>query len=157
MLKPILGLTSLIFGFGVASAQVSAAFEEEAKAAIEEMRLIFEANAGAADPSPLFPMLRPDTTMVSPGGEVWDRIRSDAEGQGRPFPLGFEIAITPRETVIMSEEWAYDFGTSKVTYTPEGEEPLEAQNTYLLLFRNDGEGWKLYREAASLRAPPGGF
>ncbi|MCQ8184985.1 nuclear transport factor 2 family protein [Parvularcula maris] len=150
----IVGFAALLGG---AQAEVDEETRSAAVAVFDEMRETFERHAGQADPSPLFALLRPDTAMVSPGGPVWDRIYADAAEQGLPFPNGFSIDVQPREVVVMSEEWAYEFGTSVVTYTPQGEEPMTVRDTYLLLLRNEGEGWKLYREVASLRAPPGGW
>ena len=42
-----------------------------------------------------------------------------------------------------------------VKYTPAGaSEPRTLNDTYLILFRNAGGGWKVYREVASENAPP---
>ena len=58
----------------------------------------------------------------------------------------------------MSEEWGYEFGTAMTTYTPEGADAeRQLRDTYLLLFRNTGSGWKVFREVASSCPPPGGW
>jgi hypothetical protein len=80
-----------------------------------------------------------------------------AAASGAPFPPGAKIAISPIEVVALSKEWAYEFGTSTVTYTPEGsDEVLTLRDTYLILFRNTGKGWQAYREVASSTPPPSG-
>jgi len=59
------------------------------------------------------------------------------------------------ELLEESDEWAYDFGTSTATYTPEGASaPRTLRDTYLLLLRNREDGWELYREVASSALPP---
>ena len=92
--------------------------------------------------------------MVRPGGPDWDAMAAS----GAPFPPGAKIAITPIEVVALSEEWAYEFGTATTTYAPEGDdEERQLRDTYLLLFRNTGSGWKAFREVASSSPPPSGW
>ena len=56
-------------------------------------------------------------------------------------PPGATIAIKPIEVVSLSREWAYEFGTSITTYTPEGADTAQQlRDTYLVLFRNTGDG-----------------
>ena len=94
--------------------------------------------------------------MVRPGGTDWDAMAASASGA--PFPRGARIEIRPLEVVALSEEWAYEFGTALTTYTPEGAaEARQLRDTYLLLFRNTGNGWKAFREVASSSPPPGGW
>jgi hypothetical protein len=94
--------------------------------------------------------------MVHPGAPDW---KAMAEAAGKaPFPAGARIAIKPMEVVALSDEWAYEFGTSVTTYTPQGsKEVIQLRDTYLLLLRNTGDGWKAYREVASSSPPPGGW
>jgi hypothetical protein len=81
-----------------------------------------------------------------------------AAAAGAPFPPGARIAITPIEVVALSDEWAYEFGTAITTYAPEGEdEARQLRDTYLLLLRNTGSGWKAFREVASSSPPPSGW
>ena len=71
---------------------------------------------------------------------------------------GARIKIRPIELVALSSEWAYEFGTSTTTYTPPGAtEPVKLRDTYLILLRNTGDGWKAYREVASASPPPSGW
>ena len=94
--------------------------------------------------------------MVQPGAPDWNAMAAAAKGA--PFPPGATIAIKPIEVVALSREWAYEFGTSITTYTPEGADTAQQlRDTYLVLFRNTGDGWKAYREVASAAAPPSGW
>ena len=61
--------------------------------------------------------------------------------------------MQPRETVIVCDSVAYDFGTSSTYYTSEEGEPIKLTATYLAVLKkdkNDGV-WKLYREVANTR------
>ena len=94
--------------------------------------------------------------MVRPGGPDWDAMAEAAAGA--PFPPGAKIAITPIEVVSLGKEWAYEFGTAVTTYKLEGSDKIEElKDTYLILFRNTGNGWKAYREVASSAPPPSGW
>lgn len=57
--------------------------------------------------------------------------------------------MTPKETVILSDTMAYDFGVSRTYYTDENGTVHEMGDSFLVLLKKvDGE-WKLYRELAS--------
>jgi hypothetical protein len=101
-------------------------------------------------------LLAEGVVMVRPGGPDWDAMFAAASGA--PFPPGAKIDIRPIEVVVLSKEWAYEFGTATTTYTPKGaEEVRQLRDTYLILFRNAGDGWKAYREVASSNPPPQGW
>jgi ketosteroid isomerase-like protein len=126
------------------------------RAAIDKLRADYEAAVASGSPNAVTPLLADGAVMVRPGGPDWDAMAASASGA--PFPPGATIAITPIEVVAMSEEWAYEFGTAITTYTPAGAaEERQLRDTYLLLFRNTGNGWKAYREVASSSPPPRGW
>jgi ketosteroid isomerase-like protein len=126
------------------------------RAAIDALRAEYEAAVASGSPDAVTPLLADGAVMVRPGGPDWDAMAASAAGA--PFPPGASIAITPIEVVAMSEEWAYEFGTAITTYTPEGaEEKRQLRDTYLLLLRNTGSGWKAFREVASSSPPQGGW
>ena len=126
------------------------------RAAIDKLRADYEAAVISGSPSELTPLLAEGAVMVRPGGADWDAMAASASGA--PFPRGARIEIKPIEVVAMSEEWAYEFGTAITTYTPEGAAAArQLRDTYLLLFRNTGDGWKAFREVASSSPPPGGW
>jgi len=103
------------------------------------------------------PLLEEGAVFVRPGAPEWEAMAAAAPGL--PFPPGAQIAISPIEVVELSKEWAYEFGTAITTYTPQGSQAaaIQLHDTYLVLFRNTGNGWKAYREVASSGPPPGGW
>jgi uncharacterized protein (TIGR02246 family) len=122
------------------------------RATIDSLRSAYEEAVAAGDFEEVATMLADGAVMVPPGGAQWDSLRA---ASGYPFPPGATIDITPIEVRVLSEDWAYEFGNSTVTYTPEGaDEPRKLNDTYLVLFRNTPDGWKLYREVASSNLPP---
>lgn len=126
-------------------------------AIIDTMRALYEEAVATGDLEAMGSILADGAVMVGPGGPAWDSLRAASP---YPWPPGATLDITPIETVVLSQEWAYEFGTSMATYRPEGaDEPRMLRDTYLLLFRNTGGGWKVYREVASPDLPgamPGG-
>jgi ketosteroid isomerase-like protein len=126
------------------------------KAEIDKLRSAYEAAVAAGDASAMSSLLADGAVMVSPGAPDWEAMAAAAAGL--PFPPGAKIAISPIEVVALSKEWAYEFGTATTTYTPQGsQEAIQLHDTYLVLFRNTGTGWKAYREVASSAPPPGGW
>ncbi|QLE02412.1 hypothetical protein HX109_12905 [Galbibacter sp. BG1] len=60
--------------------------------------------------------------------------------------------MRPQENIIASDSIAYDFGTSSVYYTNAAGEPIELDDTFLVILKKDkGDGkWKIYREVSSV-------
>jgi ketosteroid isomerase-like protein len=126
------------------------------KAEIDKLRSAYEAAVSQGDASAMSPLLADGAVMVRPGAPDWEAMAASASRM--PFPPGAKIAISPIEVVELSEEWAYEFGTATTTYTPQGSrDAIQLNDTYLVLFRNTGNGWKAYREVASSGPPPGGW
>lgn len=124
--------------------------------AIDTLRTNFMAAMAAQDFAALGALSHPDFEQTVPGGPAHLEMLA-AAGQG-PFPPGYQLDITPKELVVIDEEWAYEYGTTIQSYLPDGAEArVEIPNTYLLILRkHDGE-WKPYREVASALPPPGGW
>ena len=126
------------------------------KAEIDKLRSAYEAAVAGGDAGAVSSLLADGAVMVRPGAGDWKAMAAAASGS--PFPRGAKITISPIEVVALSEEWAYEFGTATTTYTPRGsEEVIQLRDTYLVLFRNTGNGWKAYREVASSAPPPDGW
>jgi len=126
------------------------------RAEIDKLRSDYEAAVASGDANAIAALLADGALMVRPGGPDWDAMAAAASGA--PFPPGAKIKITPIEVVSLSNEWAYEFGTATTTYLPEGSDRvLELRDTYLILFRNTGKGWRAYREVASSAPPPSGW
>lgn len=134
------------------SSQAAALDTAAVIAVIDSMRALYEQTVAESDFETMGSLLADGVVAVGPGGPQWDSLRAASEN---PWPPGATLEITPIETVVMSEEWAYDFGTSTATYTPEGaSDPRTLRDTYLLLLRNTEDGWKIYREVSSPDLPP---
>ena len=126
------------------------------KAEIDALRARFEAAVASGVPEQMIPLLADGAIMVQPGAPDWNAMAAAAKGA--PFAPGARIAITPIEVVALNRGWAYEFGASITTYTPEGTNSVQQlRDTYLILLRNTGDGWKAYREVASAAPPPGGW
>jgi ketosteroid isomerase-like protein len=126
------------------------------KTEIDALRARFEAAVASGVLEQISPLLADGAVMVQPGAPDWNAMAAAAKGA--PFAAGARIAIKPIEVVVLSREWAYEFGTSVTTYTPEGTNSAQQlRDTYLILLRNTGDGWKAYREVASAAPPPGGW
>lgn len=123
---------------------------------IDALRARFEAAVASGVPEQMIPLLADGVVMVQPGAPDWNAMAAAAKGA--PFAAGARIRIRPIEVVVLNREWAYEFGTSITTYTPEGTKSVQQlRDTYLILLRNTGDGWKAYREVASAAPPPGGW
>jgi hypothetical protein len=118
------------------------------------MRTLYEQCVATGDFETMGTLLAEGAVMVGPGGPQWDALRAASDF---PWPPGSTLEIRPIEVRVLSDEWAYEFGTSTATYTPAGaSEPQTLRDTYLVLFRNSPAGWKLYREVASPDLPASG-
>jgi ketosteroid isomerase-like protein len=126
------------------------------RAEIDKLRSEYETAVASGDSNALNALLADGAVMIRPGGPDWDAMAAAASGA--PFPPGARIAITPIEVVQLNKEWAYEFGTATTTYKREDSDDVSAlHDTYLILFRNTGKGWRAYREVASSAPPPSGW
>jgi ketosteroid isomerase-like protein len=126
------------------------------RAEIDKLRSAYEACVANGDLQAMGVLLAEGAVMVRPGAPDWDAMAAAAGAA--PFPQGAKITITPIEVVPLSHEWGYEFGTAITTYTPEGaDQSRQLRDTYLIVFRNTGDGWRAYREVASAAPPPGGW
>lgn len=134
------------------STQSGAVDTAAVKAAIDSLRAAYENAVATGNFQPLGGMLAEGAVMVRPGGPQWDSLFAASE---LPFPPGATIDITPIEVRVLNHEWAYELGNSLVTYTPRGAAAgWSLRDTYLIVFRNTGDGWKIFREVASSNLPP---
>lgn len=79
--------------------------------------------------------------------EEYKRLRNEPVGS---FSYD-SLIMKPKETIIVSDSIAYDFGTSSVYYTNEKGELVEIEDTFLAILKKDkSDGkWKLHREVAT--------
>ena len=136
-----------------AQAEQPAALDTAAvRAAIDSLRSDYEQAVASGNFDKMATGLAEGAVMVPPGGPKWDAMFASSK---LPFPPGATIDITPIEIRVLSPEWAYELGTSTLTYKPAGATTAETMNdTYLVLFRKTAGGWKLFREVASSNLPP---
>ncbi|RRQ50043.1 DUF4440 domain-containing protein [Maribacter algicola] len=115
---------------------------------IEEMRDSFQKTVREKRYGDLGGFVTKDLISIGPGSEDWIAYRELREQHGNKFRYD-SIIMTPKETVILSDTMAYDFGVSRTFYTDENGAVHEMGDTFLVLLKKvDGE-WKLYRELAS--------
>lgn len=79
--------------------------------------------------------------------EEYKRLRNEPVGS---FSYD-SLIMKPKETIIVSDSIAYDFGTSSMYYTNAEGEPVEIHDTFLAILKKDkSDGkWKLHREVAT--------
>jgi len=149
-------LVGVVSGCQREPSPLSAAEQASIRGEIDRLRASYEAAVASGRAESMTPLLANGAVMVQPGAPDWSAMAAAAKGA--PFPPGATIRIKPIEVVALNREWAYELGTSITTYTPEGADTAQQlRDTYLVLFRNTGDGWKAYREVASAAAPPGGW
>jgi ketosteroid isomerase-like protein len=138
----------------MAQSGLSKSETEKAQAEIEAARVRFEQAVARGDFQALAGMLAEGAMLVRPATSEWREFAAAAKGA--PFPPNSTIRIRPLETKVLNREWAYSFGASVVTYRRGGKDS-ELRDTFLVLLRNTGDGWKVFREVASASPPPGGW
>jgi ketosteroid isomerase-like protein len=83
-----------------------------------------------------------------------DSIRAMPE---RITPPRATANLESMDTGILGPYRVHHFRTVTFSFTPEGaEEPQTLASTYFALFERTDQGWKITREALSLKHPPAG-
>ncbi|ASV30219.1 DUF4440 domain-containing protein [Maribacter cobaltidurans] len=115
---------------------------------IEAMRDSFEKTVREKRYGDLGNFVTKDLVSIGPGSEDWIAYRKLREQHGNKFRYD-SIIMTPKETVILSDTMAYDFGVSRTYYTDENGTVHEMGDSFLVLLKKVDGQWKLYRELAS--------
>ena len=116
---------------------------------IDQMRKSFEKTVKERRYEDLGQFVTKDMISIGPGSEDWKAYRALKEKHGNKFRYD-SIKMNPKETVIVSDTVAYDFGVSSMFYTDETGTVHELKDTFLVLLKKNKEGeWKLFRELAS--------
>lgn len=90
----------------------------------------------------------PDLESTGPDTDEWWAMRRLGKERGA-FPYD-SIIMHPKETLILNDTMAYDYGISSVYYTNEEGEQVELRDTFIVILKKDTDGrWKMYREVAS--------
>ena len=147
-----IGFTVICF-LGIASISFAQSAMSADLQGIEETRAGFISAIDEGRYQGLANYTTPDINMVPPGSQDWLAMYR-LSGERGAFPYD-SIRMTPVETVIVSDDTAYDFGHSKVYYTDEDGNVVKLQNSYLAILKKDTSGkWRLHREVASATVPP---
>lgn len=118
-------------------------------AKIEQVRKSFEQTVKEKRYGDLGKFTTEDMISIGPGSEDWIAYRKLREKHGNKFRYD-SIKMNPKETVILSDTMAYDFGVSSVYYTDENGTVNEMEDTFLVIMKKNKNGeWKLRREIAS--------
>lgn len=117
-------------------------------ASIEKTRQTFMKAVKEGDGETIGKIVTKDVRTISPGSSDWIEMYKTSKKQG-PFPYD-SIIMFPKETIIVSDSIAYDFGVSHVYYTnPEGT-VVELKDSFLAILKKGKDGiWRLHREVAS--------
>ncbi|UOY07317.1 hypothetical protein L0P88_01890 [Muricauda sp. SCSIO 64092] len=124
-------------------------FEAEL-ASIEKTRMEFQQAIKEKRYSDLKNYGTKDIISLTPICGTWEeykRLRDEPVGS---FSYD-SLIMMPKETIIVSDSIAYDFGKSFMYYTNAKGEPVEITDTFLAILKkdkNDGR-WKLHREVAT--------
>ena len=90
-----------------------------------------------------------DLISIGPGSAAWEayrRLREESKGKFRYD----SILMYPKETVILNDTMAYDFGVSSMYYADSSGNTIELKDSFMVLLKKDKEGnWRLFREIAS--------
>jgi ketosteroid isomerase-like protein len=125
---------------------------EEELQSIEETRTAFQQAIKENRFGDLRKHATNDIMSLTPDCGEWEAFKTIRENPTGEFHYD-SLVMIPKETIIVSDSVAYDFGTSSTYYTNENGEAIELTATFLAILkkdRNDGK-WKLHREVANTR------
>lgn len=127
------------------------------RAAVDSLRAGFEDAFNAGEYETAASFIHPEMIYSPPGSPPIQGRDSVIAHDRRAFPAGATIEIAPMDTRILGDEWVYEYGTSTVTFTPEGaDQERSIESTYLVIIRNTDDGWQIFRESLSSNGPMGG-
>jgi ketosteroid isomerase-like protein len=115
---------------------------------IEDTRQKFMQAVKDKDGETIGKLVTNNVKTIGPGNYAWNDMYLNSSKQG-PFPYD-SIIMFPKETILVSDSIAYDFGNSNVYYTNKEGEAIELRNTFLAILKKGEDGiWRLHREVAS--------
>ena len=117
-------------------------------ASIEKTRQTFMKAVKESDGETIGKMVTKDVKIISPGSIDWSEMYKISQNKG-PFPYD-SINMFPKETIIVSDSIAYDFGISHVYYTNSEGNVVKLKDNFLAILKKGKDGiWRLHREVAS--------
>ncbi len=121
---------------------------EKELAALEQTRAEFQNIIKEKRYQDMRSILAEDAETTGPAVEGWLEMRRLGQERG-VFPYD-SIKMYPKETVVLNDTLAYDYGYSNVFYTNEEGEVVILEDTFIALMKKGKDGkWKLWREVAS--------
>ena len=91
-----------------------------------------------------------DIISLTPVCGEWEQYKTQRSNPNELFSYD-SLVMRPKETIIVSDSVAYDFGTSSVYYTNKEGKAVEITDTFLAILKKDKKDgrWKLHREVAT--------
>lgn len=91
-----------------------------------------------------------DIISLTPVCGEWEEYKTQRSSPNELFSYD-SLVMRPKETIIVSDSVAYDFGTSSVYYTNTDGQAVEITDTFLAILKKDKNNgrWKLHREVAT--------
>ena len=147
MLKRMLGFIGVLLLLTACEQKQS--FDTETELAkLEETRTKFQTLLKEKRYQEMRSVMAEGAETTGPVGEGWLEMRRLGQERGT-FPYD-SIRMHPKETVIVNDTLAYDYGYSNVYYTNEEGEVVILQDTFIALIKKEKDGvWRLWREVAS--------
>ena len=119
---------------------------------IEKTRAQFTTAVKEGDRERLRTMVTSDAKTIGPDSQDWRTMYETTASKG-PFPYD-SIVMFPKETIIVSDSIAYDFGFSHVYYTNTEGEVTQLKDSFLAILKKGEDGiWRLHREVATSKVP----
>jgi uncharacterized protein (TIGR02246 family) len=123
--------------------------------AFDEVRADYEEAFDAGDFAGVASHYTGDAVASFPGAPPVTGRAGIQSAMEETTPEGATVTIEPSETRVLSNDVAYDFGTSTQSFTPEGaDEPVESTSSYLVILNRTANGWKISRAVVSPNEPP---
>ena len=91
-----------------------------------------------------------DIISLTPVCGEWEQYKTQRSNPNELFSYD-SLVMRPKETIMVSDSVAYDFGTSSVYYTNKEGKAVEITDTFLAILKKDKKNgrWKLHREVAT--------
>ena len=122
-------------------------FEKELES-IENLRNSFQKAIKQKNYDVIGDLVTKDVLTTSPGSSSWINMYRTYPERG-PFPYD-SIIMSPKETIIVNDSVAYDYGVSRVYYTDTTGVSIELADTFLAILKKGKDNiWRLHREVAS--------
>lgn len=128
------------------------------EAAVDSLRQAFLAAYNAGEARQVAGLYARDAVLLPTDQPPVDGRDSIRAFFARELAAGPTLEVEPHEVKPLSPKWASSGGSYRVTVTPNAAtDSVTVQGSYLILFRNTSEGWRLFRHASTFDSvpPPG--